>query len=231
MPIPLLIIAAPTIPLAKFAFKSAFTRNLNIAILGTKAAGKTTLINTLQTGEVTANSQATSYEESVNEIDATWTKNNMLEKMKILINEKKSSFFKKPFSKRTGTDVPGDASFRQTYEDYIEGKDILFLLFDISHYLDCNWDSKDGGKREAQALFDFIYDRRDTLASHGKIFLMATHKDKLDQLKYPNDTSILDAFRQSLKGKPYYDLCQNCVPVNLISQEILEQIKNLCEEH
>lgn len=227
MPLPLLLI--PAAPLAFGGIKSVFTTNLNIAVLGTKAAGKTTLINVLQTGRVDTPSQATSFEEKVDEVDAQWTKNNILEKTKILINEKKTNFFRKIFSsKRTGTDVPGDESFRQTYEDYIAGKDILFLLFDISLYFNPDWDSKDGGKREAQALFDFIYDRRETLASDGEIILMATHKDLLDQSLFPNEVSILNAFRLSLKNKPYAELCQNCISVNLTSNEILEQIKNIC---
>lgn len=242
MPLPLLLIPAAA-PLAFGAIKSVFTTNLNIAVLGTKAAGKTTLINVLQTGRVNTPSQATSFEEKVDEVDAEWTKSNKLEKTKILINEKKAGFFKKAFSKvalaaqsaglpsfieRTGTDVPGDESFRQTYEDYIAGKDKLFLLFDISLYFNPDWDSKDGGKREAQALFDFIYDRRETLASDGEIILMATHKDLLDQSLFPNEVSILNAFRLSLKNKPYAELCQNCISVNLTSNEILEQIKNIC---
>ena len=251
MPLPLLLI--PTAPLAFGAIKSFFTTDLEIAILGTKAAGKTTLINILQTGVVDTPSQATSFEEKVEKIDATWTKTNKLEKTKILVNEKKSSFFKKAFSKvvektglsdvlprdllkrvgteRIGTDVPGDESFRQTYEDYIEGKDILFLLFDISHYLNSEWDSRDGGKREAQALFDFVYDRRDSLASKGKIVLFATHKDMVSQTDFSDDFTVLNAFRRSLEGKPYADLRQNCTLVNLTSNEILEQIKNICEEH
>ncbi len=241
MPLPLLLI--PAAPLALGGIKSVFfTTNLNIAVLGTKAAGKTTLINVLQTGRVNTPSQATSFEEKVDEVDAEWTKSNKLEKTKILINEKKTGFFKKALSKvaqsaglpsfigRTGTDVPGDESFRQTYEDYIAGKDKLFLLFDISLYFNSDWDSKDGGKREAQALFDFIYDRRETLASNGKIVLMATHKDLLDQSLFPDEVSILNAFRQSLKDKPYAELCQNCISINLTSNEVLEQIKNICGE-
>ena len=162
MPIPLLIIPAAA-PFALGAIKSVFTTNLDIAVLGTKAAGKTTLINILQTGRVNTPSQATSIEEKVDAIDAEWTKANRLEKTKILVNERKSTFFKKALSKvagwkRTGADVPGDESFRHTYEDYIEGKDVLLLLFDIFHYFDPDWDFKDGGKREAQALFDFVYD-------------------------------------------------------------------------
>lgn len=242
MPLPLLLIPAAA-PFAFGAVKSFFTTDLDIAILGTKAAGKTTLINILQTGNVDTQSQATSFEEKVNKIDATWTKENKLEKTKILVNEKKSSFFKKAFSKvtetvlsidfmkRIGTDVPGDESFRQTYEDYIEDKDILFLLFDISHYFDSEWDLKDGGKREAQALFDFVYDRQETLASKGKIILLATHKDLVNKKDFSDDSALLNAFRQSLKGKPYADLGQNCMPVNLTSNEILDQIKNICEEH
>jgi GTPase SAR1 family protein len=241
MPLPLLLI--PTV--APFAFgtiKSIFTTDLDIAILGAKASGKTTLINILQTGNVDTLSTATSFEEKVEQIDAAWTKNNVLSKTKILINEKKGSLFKKALSKvtestlginvfkRTGADVPGDESFRQTYEDYIVGKDILLLLFDISRYFDPEWDSKDGGKREAQALFDFVYDRRDTLASNGKIILMATHKDLLNSKQFPNEEAILSAFRQNLKGKPYADLGHSCTPVNLTSTEILEQIKNICEE-
>lgn len=240
MPLPLLLIPAAA-PLALGGIKSVFfTTNLNIAVLGTKAAGKTTLINVLQTGRVNTPSQATSFEEKVDEVDAEWTKSN--KKTKILINEKKTGFFKKVLSKvaqsaglpssigRTGTDVPGDESFRQTYEDYIAGKDKLFLLFDISLYFNSDWDSKDGGKREAQALFDFIYDRRETLASNGKIVLMATHKDLLDQSLFPDEVSILNAFRQSLKDKPYAELCQNCISINLTSNEVLEQIKNICGE-
>lgn len=246
MPLPLLLI--PSAPLAFNAVKSLLTTDLDIAILGTKAAGKTTLINILQTGQIDTSSQATSFEEKVKKIDATWTKTNILEKTKILVNEKKSSFFKKALSKvaetawlsdvlpidalkRTGTDIPGDESFRQTYEDYIEGKDILFLLFDISHYFNPEWDSRDGGKREAQALFDFVYDRRDSLASKGKIILLATHKDMVRQTDFSDDSAMLKAFRQSLDGKPYADLRQNCILVNLTSNEILEQIKNICEEH
>lgn len=233
MPIPLLIIPAAA-PFALGAIKSVFTTNLDIAVLGTKAAGKTTLINILQTGRVNTPSQATSIEEKVDAIDAEWTKANRLEKTKILVNERKSTFFKKALSKvagwkRTGADVPGDESFRHTYEDYIEGKDVLLLLFDIFHYFDPDWDFKDGGKREAQALFDFVYDRRETLASNGKIILMATHKDLLDQSQFPDDTSILNAFRQTLRDKPYADLCQGCMPTNLTSNEILGQIKNICE--
>lgn len=242
MPLPLLLIST----VAPFAFetiKSIFTTDLDIAILGAKASGKTTLINILQTGKVdTLSTTATSFEEKVEQIDATWTKNNVLSKTKILINEKKGSLFKKALSKvtkstlginvfkRTGADVPGDESFRQTYEDYIVGKDILLLLFDISRYFDPEWDSKDGGKREVQALFDFVYDRRDTLASNGKIILMATHKDLLNSKQFPNEEAILSAFRQTLKGKPYADLGHSCTPVNLTSTEILEQIKNICEE-
>ena len=241
MPLPLLLIPI----VAPFAFgtiKSIFTTDLDIAILGAKASGKTTLINILQTGKVDTSSTATSFEEKVEQIDADWTKNNVLSKTKILINEKKGSLFKKALSKvtkstlginvfkRTGADVPGDESFRQTYENYIVGKDILLLLFDISRYFDPKWDSKDGGKREAQALFDFVYDRRDTLASNGKIILMATHKDLLNSKQFPNKKAILSAFRQTLKGKPYADLAHSCTPVNLTSTEILEQIKNICEE-
>lgn len=241
MPLPLLLIPI----VAPFAFgtiKSIFTTDLDIAILGAKASGKTTLINILQTGKVDTSSTATSFEEKVEQIDADWTKNNVLSKTKILINEKKGSLFKKALSKvtestlginvfkRTGADIPGDESFRQTYENYIVGKDILLLLFDISRYFDPEWDSKDGGKREAQALFDFVYDRRDTLASNGKIILMATHKDLLNSKQFPNKKAILSAFRQTLKGKPYADLGHSCTPVNLTSTEILEQIKNICEE-
>ena len=241
MPLPLLLIPI----VAPFAFgtiKSIFTTDLDIAILGAKASGKTTLINILQTGKVDTLSTATSFEEKVEQIDATWTKNNVLSKTKILINEKKGSLFKKALSKvtestlginvfkRTGADVPGDESFRQTYENYIVGKDILLLLFDISRYFDPEWDSMDGGKRETQALFDFVYNRRDTLASNGKIILMATHKDLLNSKQFPNEEAILSAFRQTLKGKPYADLGHSCTPVNLTSTEILEQIKNICEE-
>ena len=241
MPLPLLLIPI----VAPFAFgtiKSIFTTDLDIAILGAKASGKTTLINILQTGKVDTLSTATSFEEKVEQIDADWTKNNVLSKTKILINEKKGSLFKKALSKvtkstlginvfkRTGADVPGDESFRQTYENYIVGKDILLLLFDISRYFDPKWDSKDGGKREAQALFDFVYDRRDTLASNGKIILMATHKDLLNSKQFPNEEAILSAFRQTLKGKPYANLGHSCTPVNLTSTEILEQIRNICEE-
>ena len=241
MPLPLLLIP-PASLLAKGVIKSIFTTDLDIAVLGTKAAGKTTLINILQTGKVDSSSQATSFEEKVEQIDALWTKKNWLQKTKILVNEKKSSFFKKALSKvtdaswmpsglkRMGTDIPGDDSFRQTYEDYIAGKDILLLLFDISRYLDSSWDSKDGGKREAQALFDFVYDRRETLSSDRKIILMATHKDMLDKTLYPNDENILNVFRQTLKGKTYADLARSCIPVNLISNEILEQVKKICEE-
>lgn len=225
MPLPLLLIPA-AVTIAS-GVKSYFTTDLDIAILGTKAAGKTTLINILQTGKVDTLSQATSFEEKIDKIDATWTKENKLEKTKILVNEKKSSFFKKLFSKRTGTDVPGDKSFRQTYEEYIENKDILFLLFDASHYFDSEWDSKEGGKREAQALFDFVFDRRERLASKGEIILLATHKDVIKR----KDSSILEDFRSSLNGKPYEELGRNCVPVNLTSIEILEQIKNICEGH
>ncbi len=241
MPLPLLLI--PTVaPFALGTIKSILTTDLDIAILGAKASGKTTLINVLQTGRVDTLSTATSFEEKVEQIDADWTKNKALSKTKILINEKKSSLFKKALSKvteatginvlkRTGADVPGDESFRQTYEDYIVGKDFLLLLFDISRYFDPEWDSKDGGKREAQALFDFVYDRRDTLASNGQIILMATHKDFLNSKQFPNEESILSAFRQTLKGKSYADLGHSCTPVNLTSTEILEQIKNICEEY
>lgn len=77
MPLPLLLIPAAA-PFALGAIKSAFTTNLNIAVLGTKAAGKTTLINVLQTGRVNTPSQATSFEEKVDEVDAEWTKSNKL---------------------------------------------------------------------------------------------------------------------------------------------------------
>ena len=100
MPLPLLLI--PTV--APFAFgtiKSIFTTDLDIAILGAKASGKTTLINILQTGKVDTLSTATSFEEKVEQIDAAWTKNNVLSKTKILINEKKGSLFKKALSKVT----------------------------------------------------------------------------------------------------------------------------------
>ena len=239
MPLPLLLI--PAAPLAFGAVKSIFTKNLDIAVLGTKAAGKTTLINILQTGEVNTPSQATSFEEKVEKIDAPWKRENRLEKTKILVNEKKDGLIRKalfkvaekvlPIDMRKGHDVPGDESFRQTYEEYMEGKDILFLLFDVHHYLNPEWDSKDGGKREAQALFDFIYDRRSKLASNGKVILLATHKDLVKGLvRKKDDTSILEEFRLTLKGKPYAELSQNCVPVDLTSDNCLKQIEKLCEE-
>lgn len=244
MPLPLLVIASGAPSAFQLAKSFLMTTNLNIAVLGAKASGKTTLIDILRTGEVGTVSQATSFEEKIDEIDASWTKENKIEKTKILINEKKSSFFKKIASKvsdsvglknlsdsfkNTGVDVPGDESFRQTYEEYIVGKDIVLLLFDVSLYFNPEWDSKDGGKREIQALMDFVYDRKETLSSKGKVVLLATHKDVVDKTRYPNDSDILFAFRQSLKGKPYADLALDCHCVNLLHQDILETIKNICE--
>lgn len=159
--------------------KSFSSKDLDIAILGPKASGKTTLIDILKYGRVGIPSEATSGGEKVDRINAAWTKDNSLKKTTLLVNKKRAPFFQSIFED-SGTDVPGDESYRSTYEDYIYNKDIVFLLFDISRYFDPAWDLKECGKRDVQALFDFVYDRRESLASGGKIYLLATHKDSLD---------------------------------------------------
>ncbi len=212
--------------------KSFSSKDLDVAILGPKASGKTTLIDILKYGRVGIPSEATSGGEKVDKINASWTKDNSLKKTTLLVNKKRASFFQSIFSsEECGTDVPGDESYRSTYEDYIYNKDIVFLLFDISRYFDPDWDLKECGKRDVQALFDFVYDRRESLASGGKIYLLATHKDKLNLSdgRFFSENKILQSFRRTLKGKEYEELGEWCKLVDLTSKEILEQIKKMCE--
>lgn len=209
--------------------KSLSSKDLDIAILGPKASGKTTLIDILKYGRVGIPSEATSGGEKVDKINASWTKDSSLKKTTLLVNKKRAQSI---FSfENSGTDVPGDESYRSTYEDYIYNKDIVFLLFDISRYFDSDWDLKECGKRDVQALFDFVYDRRETLASGGKIYLLATHKDKLNlsDERFSSENKILQSFRRTLKGKEYEELGEWCKLVDLTSKEILEQIKKMCE--
>lgn len=225
MPIPLLI---PTVGeivggIGGYALKEHLT-TLNIAILGPRGSGKTTLINLLG-GKEEMPARATGSEEPVETIVAPWKKYKFFDqKLQINTETRWQRFWNKD-----GKDIPGDESWRNVYQKIVSGQDIVFLLFDISLYFDSAYKSKECGEEDVQSLFDGVFD---LLGKNSKkIYLLATHSDCLNRFEKRFSTSeeMLQTFRQTLAGKEYEELGKRCEPINLASEEALEQIKKICE--
>lgn len=199
-------------------------RMLNIAVLGPRGSGKTTLINLLG-GKEEMPARATGSEEPVKTIVAPWKKYKFFDQ-KLQIN---TETWWQRFWGNGGKDIPGDESWRNVYQKIVRGQDIVFLLFDISLYFDSAYKSKECGEEDVQSLFDGVFDllKKDS----KKIYLLATHSDCLNRSdkRFSTNEVILQTFRQTLTGKDYEELGKRCELINLASEEALEQIKKICE--
>lgn len=197
---------------------------LNIAVLGPRGSGKTTLINLLG-GKEEMPARATGSEEPVETIVAPWKTYKFFDQ-KLRIN---TETWWQRFWKNGGKDIPGDESWRNVYQKIVSGQDITFLLFDISLYFDSAYKSKECGEEDVQSLFDGVFD---LLKKNSKeIYLLATHSDCLNRSdkRFSSNEKILQTFRQTLTGKEYEELGKRCELINLASEEALGQIKKICE--
>ena len=142
------------------------TKGTTLGVLGTKEAGKTTLLNHL--GVVDAVKFSTSleyYDETI-----------------IKIGEREIKI-------AAGCDIGGTSYYMGRFgEEWIEKKDIIVFIFNAEEYL-----NKDEKKREVRAYLDFIFRHAKKTKKDGKnIVILASRRDAFDDKDNPRDRILND---------------------------------------
>lgn len=208
-------------------------KRLNVAVVGPKEAGKTKFIEILKNGKADLGEYITTvYDTYEQEFEAFWTKENLMLRTDITINNCEKEILQEIFPKwcpRGGKDVNGNRYIgpksNGAFKKLVDNSNFVFYLFDINMFI------TDSSSREACLdRFDFMY-RILNESQRSKFRFIGTHLDTLKKKSGFSDLQkIQTKYKKFVENKIYTHFVLNINYMNLGDPSAGTKIRNLFGE-